>query len=266
MVGIFDSGIGGLTVVKEIFKQLPGQPIIYFGDTARTPYGNKSQETISRYSIENTNFLLSVGATIIVIGCNTASAMAYDALRERFSEVPIFEVISPAVEAAISATKNKRIGVIGTAGTVNSGIYERKIHELDPEIKVFHEPCPLFVPLVEEGWIDRPETKMIARKYLSKLKQNQIDTLILGCTHYPLLKKVIQAKIGNRARLIDPAEATAKKLADFVVKRGIKFTAGADGSRFYLSDLTPKFSVIAEKWLGRKISFVIPTERRNLWS
>ena len=194
MIGIFDSGIGGLTVVKEIFKQLPQYQITYFGDTARTPYGNKSKELITKYAFEDTDFLLKKGAKLIVVACNTASAVASEELKNRYKDIPIFEVITPAVDKAIKVTQNKRIGVIGTKATVQSRIYEKQINKLNKDIKVLPKACPLFVPLAEEGWIKKPETKMIAKKYLHSLKIQQIDALILGCTHYPLLKELIQAQ------------------------------------------------------------------------
>jgi len=250
MIGVFDSGVGGLTVVKEIFRQLPDYPVVYFGDTARTPYGNKSKETIIRYATEDTDFLLSHGAQVIIIGCNTASAEAAEELEEKYSSTPILEVISPAVKKAVSVTKNKKVGVIGTRGTINSGVYERKIKELDPSIKVFSVACPLFVPLVEENWTDRPETKMIARRYLQGLKTKGIDTLILGCTHYPLLKEVISSKIGARVALVDSASEVVKelqeKLGNFDLKTG-------KAGKFFVSDLTPHIQNIAQKLLGGKV-------------
>ncbi len=255
MIGIFDSGIGGLTVVREMQRQLPEYQLIYFGDTARTPYGNKSPETVVKYALEDVNFLLARGAKLIIIACNTASALAFEALKKNFPELPIFEVISPAVKKAVTSTRKKRIGVIGTYATIGSGIYERQIKVADSEIKVYSAPCPLFVPLVEEDWVDRPETKRIARNYLQPLRLKEIDTLILGCTHYPFLKSVIQSKIGRRITLIDSAEEVTKSVKNFLVQNPeieeslIKNQA----HQFYVSDLTPRFESLASQWLGRGV-------------
>ncbi|MFA6097977.1 MAG: glutamate racemase [Patescibacteria group bacterium] len=255
MIGIFDSGIGGLTVAKEILRQLPGYQLVYFGDTARTPYGNKSPETIARYAHEDIDFLLHKGAKIIVVACNTASAVAADKLKEDYPYAPIFEVITPAVKQAVAITKNKRIGVIGTRATVASSIYENKIKEYKNGFKILSQACPLFVPLAEEGWIDKPVTKLVAKKYLYSLKMQQIDTLILGCTHYPLLKKIIQEKIGKRTRLVDPAEEVVKEISHYLktkpelektLKKGMEH-------QFYFSDVAPHLSELANKWLGQKI-------------
>ena len=214
MIGIFDSGLGGLTVARAIMEQLPGYDIIYLGDTARTPYGPKSPETVIRYAIQNTDFLLGRGAKIIVVACNTASSVATDPLGQQF-DVPIFEVVTPAVELSINVSKKSSIGVIGTRATINSGVYERRIKERLSDAKVYSAACPLLVPLVEEGWMKKPETRMIVKKYLHPLKVRQIDTLILGCTHYPLLKKTIQHKIGKRVNIIDSSDAIAEKIKKF---------------------------------------------------
>ncbi|MEJ2656501.1 MAG: glutamate racemase [Desulfobacterales bacterium] len=192
MIGIFDSGIGGLTVVRSVMEHLPGYDIVYFGDTARTPYGTKSADTVINYSLENIDFLLQHGAKIVVIACNTASSVASIRVAETF-DVPIFEVVTPASEQAVNRSEISVVGIIGTRATVKSGIYEKKIKKMKPEAKVYSVACPLLVPLVEEGWMKKPETMMIIKKYLLPLKVRQIDTLILGCTHYPLLKD----KTGN---------------------------------------------------------------------
>jgi glutamate racemase len=216
MIGIFDSGVGGMTVARALETRLPGLQIIYFGDLARTPYGSKSPETIIDYSISNSEFLLNHGAQAIIIACNSAASVASDILREKFN-VPIFEVISPAVERAVATTQSGNIGVIGTRATIRSEIYEQKIKQKTPGLKVFSKACPLLVPLVEEGWINSRETKMILRKYLAPLKQSQIDTLVLGCTHYPLLKDLIQHRMGkNRVRLIDSSIEVALSLQAYL--------------------------------------------------
>ena len=215
MIGVFDSGIGGLTVVRALLDRLPDHDITYLGDTARTPYGSKSASTIIKYSLKNTEFLLRQGARIIVIACNTASSYASQAVRDQFN-VPVFEVIGPGAHLAVTRSRRRRIGVIGTRGTIASGVYEAKIKQEEPAARVFAVPCPLLVPLVEEGWITKPETAMVVRKYLHPLKTHQIDTLILGCTHYPVLRHVIQRKIGARVALVDSAEAIAEQLAAFL--------------------------------------------------
>jgi glutamate racemase len=215
MIGVFDSGIGGLTVVRALLDRLPGHDITYLGDTARTPYGSKSATTIVKYSLKNTEFLLRQGARFIVIACNTASSYAFQAVRDQF-HVPVFEVIGPGAHLAVGRSRRQSIGVIGTRATIASGIYEAKIKKEAPEARVFAVSCPLLVPLVEEGWITKPETAMIVRKYLHPLKTRQIDTLILGCTHYPVLRHVIQRKIGARVALVDSAEAIAEQLAVFL--------------------------------------------------
>lgn len=247
MIGIFDSGIGGLTVVRALKRHLPDYDILYFGDTARTPYGTKSRETVIRYAIEDAELLLQKGAQILVIACNTASSIATDALKERF-DVPILEVISPAVTMAVSDPKSTRIGVIGTRATVNSGVYEEKIKAVRPGMKVYGQACPLLVPLVEEGWLKKGETRKIIKKYLHPLKVRQIDVLILGCTHYPLLKEIIQAKIGKRVRVIDSSEALSDSVMEF-----LRHNPEVDGRlrkggacQFYVSDVTEQFKKISK--------------------
>lgn len=255
MIGIFDSGIGGLTVVKEVFKQLPQYQIIYFGDTARTPYGNKSKELITRYAFEDTDFLLAKGANLIIVACNTVSAVASDELKKKYKDIPIFEVITPAVNKAIKVTQNKKIGVIGTRATVNSRIYEDKINAIKNGFQIFGKACPLFVPLVEEGWAERPETKIIAKKYLFSLKSQQIDTLILGCTHYPLLRNLIQIKMGKRVSLVDPAEETVLSVKKFLDEHPtIEKTLQKDSHhKFYFSDISLNLKQIADSWLDQPI-------------
>ena len=186
MIGIFDSGVGGLTVVKEIFKYLPEDQIIYFGDTARLPYGTKGADFVKKYSEKITEWLLKRGAKIVIVACNTSSAWAADSLKNEFKTTPIFEMINPAITEALKTTKNKKIGIIGTPGTIRSGVYQKKFKKADSSLEIFSQACPLFVPLVEEGLIDDKITVEIIKKYLDPLKEKGIDTLILGCTHYPL--------------------------------------------------------------------------------
>ncbi len=254
MIGIFDSGIGGLTVVRSLMEHLPGYDIIYFGDTARTPYGSKSPETLVGYALENTEFLLNRGAKIIVMACNTASSVAAESLVERF-DIPIFEVITPAAEISIKTSRKLRIGVIGTRATIKSGIYEKKIKAMNPEAKVYSAACPLLVPLVEEGWLKKPETAMIIKKYLHPLKVRQIDTLILGCTHYPLLKDKIQRKIGKRVSVIDSSIAVAEKVKDFLENHTeIDNLLTKNGEfRLFVSDVTDQFEKTARTTLKRNV-------------
>jgi glutamate racemase len=253
MIGIFDSGIGGMTVARAVEQLMPGYPLIYFGDIARTPYGTKSPATITDYSLRNTEFLLEKGADLIIIACNTASSIATDRLRREF-QVPIIEVVTPAAEQAVIRTRTGRIGIIGTRATVRSDIYNRVITGLRPEYQVFSQACPLLVPLVEEGWVNKRETKMIIRRYLHPLQNNQIDTLVLGCTHYPLLKDLIQARIGRHVHLIDSSIEAARHLQDLVKARPdlLKNDAAPTTENiYYVSDLTESAQNVAAKIFGR---------------
>lgn len=255
MIGIFDSGLGGLTVVKEILNKLPQYKIIYFGDTARTPYGTKSAETVKGYAIENTKFLLERGAKIIVVACHTVSSTAIPVLKEKFPNVPFFEVVTPSFKKALKLTKNKKIGLIGTRTTVESGIYDQLFSQADSEIKLYSNPAPLLVPLIEEGWLKKPETRKIVKKYLIPLKMKGIDTLILGCTHYPLIKKVIQEKAGKRIKLVDPSEEIALEVKNFIENTPelAKELQENGEPEIYVSDITPNFEKIAKLFLGRPI-------------
>ncbi|MDM8524246.1 glutamate racemase [Desulfococcaceae bacterium HSG8] len=254
MIGIFDSGIGGLTVVKALTEQLPGYDILYFGDTARTPYGTKSPETVTRYALRNAEFLLRKGAKLIIVACNTASSVATDQLTEKF-DVPVFEVITPAAELSVKTSEKLRVGVIGTRATVNSGIYEKKIRAMNADAKVWSVPCPLIVSLVEEGWLRKPETRMIIKKYLHPLKVRQIDTLILGCTHYPVVKDIIQRKIGKRVKLIDSSVAVAGKVKGFLEENPGKeaLLSQTGKSLFFVSDITAQFEHTSKNILRKKI-------------
>ncbi len=259
MIGVFDSGIGGLTVLRELVRRLPGYRFVYFGDTARTPYGTKSPETIIRYAIEDTEFLLRRGARIIVVACHSASSVATEALKERFPGVPIFEVVTPSVKKALQVTRRKVIGVIGTRATIQSGIYERLLRERDPEVRVYGNACPLLVPLVEEGWLKKPETRRIVKKCLLPLRMKGIDTLILGCTHYPVLRKIIQEKAGRRITLVDPAEEVAEEVRAFLSRKGGSPAVDLekDGEPLiFVSDLTPAFEDIARIFLGRRVKLL----------
>lgn len=258
MIGIFDSGVGGMTVARAVEQLLPGFPLLYLGDIARTPYGTKSARTITEYSVENTRFLVQNGAKIVVIACNSASSVATDRLRQEFN-IPIVEVITPAVEQAIARSRAGRIGVIGTRATIRSNIYEQKIREQMPEYKVFSKACPLLVSLVEEGWTDKRETKMIIRRYLHDLKNQQIDTLVLGCTHYPLLKHLIQPRIGKNVTLIDSSAATAHFLKNYLKNTPDLQPAGnhdPSRNRYFVTDLTETAEHIAARIFGRNIELL----------
>jgi glutamate racemase len=255
MIGIFDSGVGGMTVARAVEQLLPSAPLLYLGDIARTPYGTKSARTIIDYSVENTGFLIDKGATVIVIACNTASSVATDRLRREFT-LPIIEVITPAVDQALLKTRTGRIGIIGTRATIRSDVYEKKILAEKPEYSVFSTACPLLVPLVEEGWINKRETKMILRRYLHLLKECQVDTLVLGCTHYPLLKHLIQPRIGRRVALIDSSLATAEYLEKYLKNNpAFPLSEGHDPSqnRYFVTDLTESAQFMAEKIFERPI-------------
>ncbi len=251
MIGIFDSGVGGLTVAKEIVKRLPGHKIIYFGDTARLPYGTKGASFVRKYSFKITEWLTGKGADVIIIACHTSSAWAAPSLKKKFS-VPIFEMISPSVKEALSATRNKKIGVIGTSGTIKSGSYEKKLRKLDGSLTVYSVACPLFVPLVEEGWLESKITLEIARKYLEPLKAKNIDTLILGCTHYPLLIEVIRKVMGKGVEIINPAESLAKELEEFLGKGREKETHS-----FFFSDKPYNFEKISRNCFKEEVKIKI---------
>ncbi len=235
-IGVFDSGIGGLTVLKEIISILPKEDTIYLGDTARVPYGIKSADTVIRYSLENARFLLSKNIKLLVVACNTASAVALPALREKCS-LPIIGVMEPGARKAIRSTRQKRVGVIGTERTVNSKAYLTSIKGIDPGIEVISQACPLFVPLVEEGWTDNDIASLTAKRYLQTLKDANIDTLILGCTHYPLLKGVIREVLGDEVILVDSAEETAMEIL-MVLKADNSLRDGDEKAvhRFYATD------------------------------
>lgn len=258
MIGIFDSGVGGMTVAQAVEQLLPDYPLLYLGDIARTPYGTKSARTIIDYSVENTRFLVQNGAKVIVIACNSASSVATERLRREFN-IPIIEVITPAIKEALAKSRTGRIGIIGTRATIRSGVYEDKIRQQSPDYKVFSKACPLLVPLVEEGWTGKRETKMILRRYLHDLKNQQIDTLILGCTHYPLLKPLIQARIGRKVTLIDSSAATALFLKSYIERDTTFPTTGnhdPSQNRFFVTDLTATAAQIASKIFGRTIELL----------
>lgn len=255
-IGVFDSGIGGLTVVKRLAATLPNEDIIYFGDTARVPYGSKSNSTVIEYSIQDTNFLLSKNVKAVVVACNTASSVAINNLKENF-DIPIIGMIEPGAAMAIRETKNKKIGVIGTRSTISNQAYSNEIKKLDVSIKVFEKACPLFVPLAEEGWIGHNATYEIAEEYLAELRKLDIDTLVLGCTHYPILAKVIQKVMGDNLSMIDSGVASAEIIKNVLNERGLENKKEEPGvSEFYVSDIPTTFKTVAELFLGKPVKEV----------
>ena len=254
-IGVFDSGVGGLTVVKELIRQLPSENIIYFGDTARVPYGIKSKETVIRFSIENILFLLKHDVKLICVACNTVSSFALPVIKNHF-RVPIVGVLSPGVREAVYATQNKRIGVIGTKGTIKSRSYELEIKQLAPSAKVTAVACPLFVPFVEEGWLKEDVVTNVAKTYLKPLKDAGVDTLILGCTHYPLLKPVIQKIMGDGVILIDSAKQVAVEVKNILSKEDLLNKNGKGKLEFFVSDNPEWFSDLAQRFLGQPVKNV----------
>ncbi len=261
-IGIFDSGVGGLTVLRAVREQLPNENIIYLGDTARVPYGTKSRTTVERYAVEDAAFLINKGVKVIIIACNTASALARERLRSEFEELSFLSVIGPGVRAAARATKNRRIGVIATEATIGSNAYAIGIREACPEsVEIFSQACPLFVPLVEEGETDSAIARQVAEKYLALLREQQIDTLVLGCTHYPLLKNVIAETIGTSVTLIDSGAATATEIESLLQAKGLRNPQIAPGwSEFYVTDAAQRFHRIAERFLGHPLGHLEAVE------
>ncbi|MCX7876025.1 MAG: glutamate racemase [Melioribacteraceae bacterium] len=263
-IGFFDSGIGGLTVVKSFMQLMPNENIVYFGDTARVPYGSKSNETVIEYSIQAANFLLRKNIKLLVVACNTASAIALNELR-KFLTIPVIGMIEPGAKYALSESKNKRIGVIGTRATINNKAYSTELKKQSPKVKVFEKACPLFVPLAEEGWVDHKATELIAKEYLLELKENKIDSLILGCTHYPILSSIIQKAVGKTVKLIDSGTPSAKLVEDYLNGRGLRNQSVHHGvAEFYVSDVPAKFKEVAEKFLGRKLTHIHKVELEEL--
>lgn len=253
-IGVFDSGLGGLTNVKELKRLLPGENIVYFGDTGRVPYGTRSDETIIKYTLQDVRFLKSFPLKMVIIACGTVSSIGLEAAKSAV-DVPVIGVVEPSVKKAINITKNGKIGVIGTEGTIKSGSYSNKILKSGIGCKVFEKACPLFVPLVENGYIDNEATKIIARDYLLPLKTAGIDTLILGCTHYPLLTNVIREIMGDEVSLISPGVETAVSASEYLLNEGLLNKSGKPGeTKYYVSDGVDKFSYLASGFLGTGIS------------
>ncbi len=249
-VGVFDSGVGGLTVAREIMRQIPNERIIYFGDTARVPYGSKSQDTIIRFSRQIVNFLRTKCVKAVVVACNTASALALEALAPEM-DIPIIGVVIPGARVAAESTQNGKVGVIATESTIASGLYTRVITEFNPSVQVYGKACPLFVPLVEEGWLTDPVTVEVARRYLDPLLETGIDTLVMGCTHYPLLRSTLAGVLGEQVRLVNPAYETALELKTLLEREDLQNDGamspeeGEDMHAFYVSDAANKFREFA---------------------
>ena len=254
-IGIFDSGIGGLTVLKELCKKLPHENTVYLGDTARVPYGTRSPETVTRYSSENTRFLFSKEVKMIVVACNTASSVSLEAIRNA-APVPFVGVIEPGAKAAAAATENKKIGIIGTEATIRSNSYAQAIKNIDSSIEVFGIACPLFVPLVEEGWTEGRIAEMIAQEYLQEIKRKGIDTLVLGCTHYPLLKGILATVMGENVKLIDSAIETAREVETILNRLSLLNTSGGNIREFFVTDSPEKFKTVGETFLGEHINHI----------
>lgn len=252
-IGVFDSGIGGLTVVRALTQHLPHENIVYFGDTARVPYGPKSSQVVREYSVQDTEFLMSHDVKMIVVACNTVSSVALDVVMKR-AGVPVVGVILPGARAAAAATRNRRVGVIGTVGTIASNAYVNAIRLIDPAVTVFGQACPLFVPLAEEGWTEHPATELIVKEYLFPLKREKIDTLVLGCTHYPILAGAIAKYLGDGVTLIDSGEAAAGEVGETLSPAGLKNPSSAKPNiQFFVSDIPHKFTEVGERFLGHKL-------------
>ena len=250
-IGIFDSGLGGLTVFKAVRRLMPCENIIYFGDTARVPYGSKSKESVISFSKEITALLSARGVKLIIVACNTASSLALDEAR-KVSKVPVIGVIEPGARAAVAATANNSILVAGTTATVSSGAYRRTLKQIRPGVKVYEKACPLFVPLVEEGWCSKKLAEMVVSEYLTPLKKKGFDTVILGCTHYPLLKKVIARVLGGGVKIVDSAAVAASEAMNNLASRKLLNVSGSGRARFIASEAPEKFKTLALRLLGIK--------------
>ncbi len=253
-IGVFDSGVGGLTVLKALMERLPHESTLYLGDTARVPYGTKSGEVVTRYSLKNAAFLMERGIKLLVVACNTATAVALPALSAALP-VPVVGVIAPGARAAMRRTRGGGVGVIGTPGTIRSGAYQRELAEAGlPAARVKARPCPLFVPLAEEGWLQGDVPKLVAREYLTDFARQGVDTLVLGCTHYPLLKDVIAEAVGPQVVLVDSAEATAEAVAELLEAQGLLAPRErAPSHGYFVTDVPERFMEVGARFLGRPI-------------
>jgi glutamate racemase len=259
-IGIFDSGIGGLTVVHRLLEAVPAEDLVYLGDTARWPYGTKSAEVVTRYAHEDTEFLLEQGVKLIVVACNTVSSVALEHLRAHF-DVLFIGVIEPGARAAVAATRNRKVGVIGTETTIASGSYTRALRALDPGLEIYTRACPLFVPLAEEGWVANDVARETAALYLASMRQSRIDTLILACTHYPLLAETIAAYLGPEVQLVDSATETAREVAATLAARGIARPGGRGTASFFVTDVPDRFVRIGGRFLGSAVESAVRIER-----
>jgi len=260
-IGIFDSGVGGLTVLHALLAALPSEDLVYLGDTARAPYGTKSPDTVTRYSLENAEFLRDRGVKMLVVACNSASSVALDALAAANVDVPIVGVIEPGARAALRQTQSGRIGVIGTEATIASGAYTRALRRERPDLELYTRPCPLLVPLAEEGWTEGAIARDIVETYLASLSRSGIDTLILGCTHYPLLKPVIADVMGDGVVLVDSAQETAREVAERLRAAGLARTGGAGRTSFFVTDVPDRFVHIGQRFLGARVQSAVRIER-----
>jgi glutamate racemase len=259
-IGIFDSGVGGLTVAHALLEALPAEHLVYLGDTGRTPYGTKSAETVTRYSLENVDFLLARSIKLLVVACNTASAVALDAIAAR-AGVPTIGVIEPGARAALARSRSRRVGVIGTEATIAAGAYTRALRAGDATVEVYTRACPLFVPLAEEGWADGPVVQQVAETYLASLTRSGIDALILGCTHYPLLRQAIGQVMGEGVTLVDSAEETAREVAAQLAATGMARPAGTGATSFFVTDVPDRFVRIGQRFLGARVQSAVRIER-----
>jgi len=259
-IGIFDSGVGGLTVLHALLEVLPHEDLVYLGDTGRYPYGTKSAETVTRYSIENVDFLIAKGIKLLVVACNTASSVALEALAARYP-VPVVGVIEPGARAAAARTRNGRVGVIGTEATIASGAYATALRALKPGLEIYSRPCPLLVALAEEGWVEGPIPQGVVETYLGTLQKSGIDTLVLGCTHYPLLTAVIAGVMGERVALVDSAEETARAVAALLAARGLARRQGTGSTSFFVTDVPDRFIRIGQRFLGARLESAVRIER-----
>jgi len=260
-IGVFDSGVGGLTVVRALMERLPLESILYFGDTARVPYGVKSVATIEHFTGQITEYLLGRGVKMLIIACNTMAAVASGVVKARACAVPVLDVIEAGARAAVAQSRSRAIGVIGTPTTVNSNAYARRMHALDPAVRVYSQACPLFVPLVEEGWLDHPVTRLTAQEYLRPVLAEQIDSLVLGCTHYPLLKPLLQDVAGPRIHLVDSAVTTAEQAANRLAELDLARQGEAlPEYQYVVTDIPLRFQTIGERFLGRSLGAVDKVE------
>ncbi len=254
-IGVFDSGIGGLTVVNELFKRLPKESIVYFGDTARVPYGSKSPHVVQRFALQDARFLMQHQVKLIVVACHTASSLAMEPLTRAF-DIPVLGVVEPGIQGALTHSHNMRIGLIGTKATISSQRYDKRFETLNPDVCLFTQACPLFVPLAEEGWLDHHVTQSIAEIYLNPLKKENIDTLILGCTHYPLLKPLIRNIMGEGVAIIDSAEETAKAVQKAIQHNQNESKETVPKHQFFVSDIPYQFQEIGQRFMEREFHHI----------